>query len=406
MRYHWWISFSPKNLGSAQPKSSFSDGFLVCVMAAALAVPAVERIVGVDARYSVPTVLTYAVWVVLSQRLLAARALTTPWAFHTMNAGDVLLGQAIVVALPIASGDPTSPLWALAVLFAGMNGADYDYGGNFAMLALHVLTPLLGVPFYLAGGTELGPAIGGPLFFAACSFLAYHFNATRTFEVRTALEERDQLQRKLDEERAQRERERIARDLHDSVGASLSTAALYADVLASAPNDSDEIRRIAEALSVAAREGLGELRSLLDALSPDDVDARSFCDALRAHGERLAAAASLSLEVELDGGTEVILPSALRFALARVFQEGLHNAVRHAGAARVRVTLSVTQERSRLVLEDDGCGFDPAAERAGRGVRGMRARVTELGGRFEIGSAGERGTRVVVELPASLSLAA
>jgi len=73
--------------------------------------------------------------------------------------------------------------------------------------------------------------------------------------------------------------------------------------------------------------------------------------------------------------------------------------VRHARARTIAARLALTETSARLELVDDGCGFDPRAEAAGRGVRGMRARIDELGGRFEIGAGPKGGTRVVAELP-------
>lgn len=368
------------------------------LLAAVLAIPQVERVVGVRALYSAPIVMGYALWIAIAERWLVPRARTEKLAFDLLNVGDVFLGVAVVVALPLASGEPTSPLWVFAVMFAGINGADYDYGPSWIVLLAHTLSPLLGIPVYWMAGASPSSAIGGPVFIAVTCLVVYHYSAIRRTDVRQALAERDELERALAQERALRERERLARDLHDSVGASLSTAALYADLLAKR-TDPESVRSAAEAIAEATRGGLVELRGLLDALAPDELDARAFGDALRVHARRVAASAGLDALVELEGEPGVKLPSALRFGIARVFQEGLSNAVKHAGARRLVARLSVHGGLARLELEDDGVGFEPAAEAAGRGVKGMRARTQELGGRFEIGRGSAGGTRIVAELP-------
>ena len=394
--YRFWIKFSPDNVLSAQV--GLPSIVMCCSIAGVLAIPQVEAFVGVDAAYSVPLILLYPLWIFLAQRLLKRRAKLHPWAFHLLNFGDVFLGLSVAVALPIASNDPASPLWVLAVMFAGMNGADYDYDPSILILLGHSLSPLVAIPAYLATGHDVAAAVGGPALYAVTCFVAYHFNALRRVGVRQILAERDDLRARLADEKALRERERIARDLHDSIGASLSTAALYADILAQ-QTDPESVRRISEAIAQTTREGITELRGLLDALSPDDLEAEAFCEALRSHAQRLAGSAGIEADVVLDGSASVKLPSALRFGLARVFQEAMSNAVRHARARTIAARLALTETSARLELVDDGCGFDPRAEAVGRGVRGMRARIDELGGRFEIGAGPKGGTRVVAELP-------
>lgn len=396
--YRLWIQYSKDNLLSAQPRGGWTTTIQCALLAAVLAIPQVQNVVGVDAIYSVPLILLYPVWIRFSQAWLVPRARHSKLAFGLLNAGDIYIGLVIVLGLPIASGNPISPLWTFAVMFAGMNGADYDYGPSLIVLFSHALSPLIGVPFYLLSGSSLGAAVGGPLFIAATCFVAYHYNAVRRSDVRHALAERDELKRKLSEEQALRERERIARDLHDSVGASLSTAALYADILAKR-TDPEGIRDISEAIVATARAGLTELRGLLDALSPDDLEAKAFCDALSGHAERMAASAGIRVEVELEAEPGLMLTSGLRFGMARVFQEGVSNAIRHSGAKNIVARLSITRKLARMEIKDDGFGFDPRAEAAGRGVKGMRARLRELGGRFEIGLHAEGGTEIVAELP-------
>lgn len=393
-RYRWWVSFSPKNLGSAQPKSSFATVALTCIMAGVLAIPAVERVVGVAARYAVPTVLVYVPWVLLSQRYLCARAQRVAWAFHLLNAGDILLGQTIAVALPIASGDPTSPLWTFAVIFAALDGADYDYGGNYAMLALHTLTPLLGAPFYLAGGVELGPALGGPLFFAACSFLVYHYNATRQLEVRAALAERDELRQKLGEERALRERERIADDLHDTVGAALAEAALWHSIGRKGNGNGNDAEQALERAERRLKDAILELRLAVQGLSSGEVSvhqARSFLE-MRLGG--LCEAAGVNLAVHIEGAR--IIPVEQAQQALKLVEEAVVNAVKHGKPRSVSVEVQ-WDEPIRLTITDDGDGFDPEIVTMGNGLSSMKKRAQALGRGLVVESARGKGTSVSID---------
>jgi signal transduction histidine kinase len=86
--------------------------------------------------------------------------------------------------------------------------------------------------------------------------------------------------------------------------------------------------------------------------------------------------------------------------LLRVCQEALTNVRKHAGASRAQITLSYGKDLVRLAVCDDGAGFDPARAVGGFGLRGMRGRVTEAGGRLQVRSEPGAGTTVSVEVPA------
>lgn len=395
--YGWSIGKAPEQINYSQ-RVAWEAMWQSTLLALFLAIPAIQRVVGVPARLSVPIVMVYPVWMFVWGRFLMPRA-RNPFIFRLYNLGDIVIGTAITVGLPVASSDPTSPLWALVVLFATLNGADYDYPPSKSVLLFHILAPLIGIPVYLASGVATGPAIGAPLFFAACSALGYHHTAMRRVAVGVVKQERDELRRKLAEEQALREKERLARDLHDSVGASLSVAALYAEALAKSP-DRETTERLSRAIADVARGGLGELRSLLDALSPDQVDLQTFGVALDGHARRMAMGAAVDAKVSWEGEEDLLLPSALRFEVAKVFQEALHNSLRHAGARRIEARLATGDGALALSFDDDGCGIEPASEAAGRGIKGMRRRVEELGGAFSIGMSGRLGgTRLQAIFP-------
>ena len=191
------------------------------------------------------------------------------------------------------------------------------------------------------------------------------------------------------------ERRRIAQDLHDGVvqdlaAVSYSLAAAAED--APAPYDRDLRSAAAE-----TRHGIGQLRTLLVDIYPPELHraglAASLADVL---GSAQARGLETSLDVDLDLGLEPET-EALFF---RIAQEAIRNAVKHAGAAAVSVDVFATETGARLVIEDDGRGFDPSTvEAEGHfGLRVLEDLALEAGGELQIDSAPGAGTRVVVEV--------
>lgn len=192
-------------------------------------------------------------------------------------------------------------------------------------------------------------------------------------------EERDAVREELEADAAARaveaERQRIARDLHDLLGHTLSVTTLKAD-LASRLFDTDPDRARAElaAIQQISRDALAEVREAVTGLRvrPLDTVTAEVAERLRQAG----------LEVELDLSGADALPDAAAGALGMVVREGATNVLRHAGARRVAIRLDRGPEGLRLSVEDDGRG---GARFAGRGLDGLRQRLAEAGMRLELG---------------------
>jgi signal transduction histidine kinase len=134
-----------------------------------------------------------------------------------------------------------------------------------------------------------------------------------------------------------------------------------------------------------------------------ELAASGFAPSVRRYAQQLSRRGDLTIDLSLPEG-ELPLSPATELALARILQEALANAARHAEARRIAVDVRVEKGRVACRIEDDGQGFDPAApasrERAGGfGLVGMRERAAELGGELAIDSAPGRGTRLQVTLP-------
>lgn len=203
------------------------------------------------------------------------------------------------------------------------------------------------------------------------------------------------------------ERQRIARDLHDSTGQSLSVIIMGLEALEE-PDSCDpslltpRVKRTRE----VAKRALIELRELVFDLRPIVLDDLGLVSALHVYADRHLGEKGVHVSFESVGMKER-LPSQLETALFRVLQETINNVSRHAQATVVRISLLRSESDFTAVVEDDGVGFNPDAMRrptrsdGGLGLLGIRERIDMLGGSVEIRAAPGAGTRVVVHLSLS-----
>jgi signal transduction histidine kinase len=194
----------------------------------------------------------------------------------------------------------------------------------------------------------------------------------------------------------QRERVRIARELHDVIGHALSQINVQASVgLHLMDRDPEQARTALGSIKETSKTALDEVRSVLGVIR--DGEAPLAPQAELAELPRLIAGVrSPGLEPELVDRLESAPRRAVQFAAYRIAQEALTNVVRHAGAARAIVTLDRAGDDLVLTVDDDGAGFD---DHEGSGILGMRERAALLGGSVEIGASPIGGTRVTARLP-------
>ncbi|MFE2679290.1 GAF domain-containing sensor histidine kinase [Streptomyces hygroscopicus] len=197
------------------------------------------------------------------------------------------------------------------------------------------------------------------------------------------------------------ERARLAHELHDAVSQKLFSLRLTAQA-ATALVDRDPARAKDELQQIAllAAEAADELRSAVVELRPAALDEDGLVATLRTQVQVLDRAHSARVTFASQGVRA--LPAAQEEALLRVAQEALHNALRHADARQVDVTLTRHGQGARLRVVDDGRGFDPSAvRRAGRhlGLVSMRDRAGGVGGGLTVESAPGKGTAIEMEVP-------
>jgi signal transduction histidine kinase len=197
------------------------------------------------------------------------------------------------------------------------------------------------------------------------------------------------------------ERNRLALDLHDSVSQKLFGLVLTAEAAETMlERDPNAAREQVRKLGTLAREALDELRSLVFELRPADLERDGLEAALRTHVEVLRRVRQREIALEI-GGT--VAPEPARDSeVFRIAQEGLQNAIRHAGATQIVVRLEPRDGGLLLEVADDGCGFDPGAPglRSRRlGLTSMEERARKIGGRLTIDSTIDHGTTVRLEVP-------
>jgi PAS domain S-box-containing protein len=195
------------------------------------------------------------------------------------------------------------------------------------------------------------------------------------------------------------ERQRLARELHDSVSQALygislgvNTALTLLDV------DRNKVLEALDYSLAQTRAALTEMRALIFALRPEALATEGVVAALSKATAALIASRNVEIELSLCDEPDVSLE--VKEVLYRIAQEALQNAVKHARCSRLHVSL--TRERDRLSLEvhDNGVGFDPQAQYPGHlGLKSMRERAVSVGGRLDITSASGHGTQIRVRIP-------
>ena len=199
---------------------------------------------------------------------------------------------------------------------------------------------------------------------------------------------------------AAEERAHIAMELHDGTGATLAAARLLAQLARSTweREGADPISAL-DALDRALKDALVDMRSTLWTLDESHGTWAALAAQVRRHAGDVCSAARLELAMTCDDVTCQEPSARVRLAVFRLVQEALNNAVRHAGATRVRCALMSSGAGLELKFEDDGVGLPSILSGEGRGLKNMRFRVETLGGRIAFERPDAGGTRIVAHIP-------
>lgn len=208
------------------------------------------------------------------------------------------------------------------------------------------------------------------------------------------------LQRKLEQlarqQALERERARIAKDIHDDLGANLTLIARLGH-LARQEKTGERI----EKMESTARLAIKSLDEIVWAVNPRNDTLAHLIDYMGQFATDYLYAAGVRCLLDVpEQALPLEVPSNVRHNVFLVVKEALQNIVKHANAAGVWLRISTTRSNLRIVIEDDGRGFDHApADALADGLRNMRQRMNEIGGQFQIQSQAGQGTQIIIEIP-------
>ncbi len=296
--------------------------------------------------------------------------------------------------LAVASGGIKSPLMPTQLVFTML----------FALLypsPLAIIPPLLTLPVVakidqILGTQTLPGDLLLVLWYSALNITVVYVMVYLEGRERSAFQQVVELQHHRRQSALTSERTRIAREIHDSVGAALSGVLLQAEYLIPRLTDAEQ-RGELEELRETAAEGMDELRRAVSVMRHEFHLGASATDYVVSFGQRHRLEARCDLE-----GVEPDLEPELQLVLFRIMQEALANVARHAAATHVEVRFSFRQDGVKLEVVDDGRGFVPEQVVTGHyGLRNMSERAARLGGALRITSAPGSGARLQVEVPRS-----
>ena len=230
---------------------------------------------------------------------------------------------------------------------------------------------------------------------------------SEAYQLQAAANERlKQYAATLEELAISRERNRLARELHDTLAHSLSAVTVQLEaVQALWTKQPDKAQHILEQANETARTGLAEARRALQALRASPLDDLGLPLALRELAETAAQRTGAQLTAHLPASVSGCLPGSVEQGVYRIAQETLENVVRHAGARTIAVELVEAPDSLVLTVRDDGQGIDSERLNGAEcdddrlGIRGMRERAGLIGGQLDISSTAGQGTRVTLTVP-------
>jgi signal transduction histidine kinase len=247
------------------------------------------------------------------------------------------------------------------------------------------------------GGFDLVPFLGAAALFAGIA-VANRRAYAESIRARAEQAAEQAARQRIDEERL-----RIARELHDVVAHTMATINVQAGVAVHVlPTRPEAAADALQAIKAASKEGLRELRAILNVLrQADDADPTQPAPGTAQLETLVDGARRAGLETTLSvTGTPAPLPAAVDLAAYRIVQESLTNAIRHAGPAQASVWLSYGDDELRIDVADTGRGKPVGvSEGAGHGLVGMRERAAAVGGSVETGPSPGGGFRVAARLP-------
>lgn len=198
-----------------------------------------------------------------------------------------------------------------------------------------------------------------------------------------------------------RERNRIASDLHDDIGAALSSIRIYSGAAQNQLNANlTETAKLIERINSSSSGMMERMSDIVWSINPKDDSFESIILRMKTFATELLASASISVLYDIDHSVSSAKASALlKRNLYLIFKESINNTVKYSGATKVKVSLKINNKQLILTIEDNGKGFEYSKIEKGNGLINMNVRTQALHGHCEIISAIEEGTTIKISIP-------
>jgi signal transduction histidine kinase len=227
--------------------------------------------------------------------------------------------------------------------------------------------------------------------------MLHHRVQQRTVQLQKEMQEHEQAeqQRALAVERA-----RIARDLHDDLGSSLTEISMLATASPGVKLPADQTAERMEAIAGKSRTLVNALDEIVWAIDPERDTVASVARYLASYTEEYLAGLHVACRVQIPNSSpDQVVSGEIRHHLFLAVKEALNNAIRHGGATEINFRVRVLENRLLISITDNGSGFDTSGRSNGHGLLNLRQRLEHLHGRCELESAPGAGTTVSLQLP-------
>ncbi len=208
---------------------------------------------------------------------------------------------------------------------------------------------------------------------------------------------RSRLQKALQIERM---RTRIATDLHDDIGATLSSISFYSEAVNQRTKARmPEVTPILEKMGETSRLMVSSMSDIVWAINPQNDDMRKMLERMQSYAKELSAIKEKPIVIIIDEKTHHLKPRLEhRRNIYLIFKEALINSLKYADSSQIRVNISLKDKMFQMQIADDGRGFDPSADGEGNGIKNMQRRAEDIGGRIKIISGMNQGTVIDLEV--------
>lgn len=199
----------------------------------------------------------------------------------------------------------------------------------------------------------------------------------------------------------EKERNRIARDLHDEVGSTLSSIHVYSSAASKALNGAPEVTRdILEKMNQNTRQALENMSDIVWAINTSREGGMSFSHKLKNYGYDLLTPRGIACQYEIDPAAEGLLQQIeVRKNMLLIAKEAMNNIAKHSAATEASISLKPSGDTLELRIHDNGKGFNVGNGRAGNGIGNIKRRIVEMSGEMDIQSAPTRGTELLCRVP-------